>query len=50
MMTIYRFELFLTVMQGDIGDTWVGGGGGMELGKQLSFVIVIRVLESSTST
>ena len=30
MMNIYWFELFLTVMQGDIGDTgWgVGGGGG----------------------
>ena len=30
MMNIYWFELFLTVMKGDIGDTgWVGGGEGM---------------------
>ena len=25
MMNIYWFELFLTVMQGDIGHTWGGG-------------------------
>ena len=48
-MNIYLFELFLTVMQRDVGDTgWVGGDV-EELGKQLSFVIVISVLKSCTS-
>ena len=46
-MNIYWFELFLRVMQGDIGDTgWGGVGGGLcgkELGKQLSLIIVVSV-------
>ena len=49
LMNIYWFESFLTVMQGDIGDT-VGGGweGGVvvirfeELNKQLSLFIGIH--------
>ena len=47
-MNIYSFELFLTVMLGNIGDTGGGGGGGeggsgdvKEWGKQISFVTVI---------
>ena len=37
-------------MQGDIGDTQGrGGGGGKELGKKLSFVIVIGVQNSCSS-
>ena len=47
MMNIYWFELYLTVMQGDIRDTGEGGGGNgesvEELGKHLPFVIVIGV-------
>ena len=44
MRNIYWFELFLTIIQGYIGDS--GGGGRVgdeELGKHLPFVIVIGV-------
>ena len=41
-------------MQGDIGDIGEGGGGELvgveEMGKQLSFVIVIGVQKSCSST
>ena len=58
-MNIYWFEFFLTVMQGngnieDTGGRGEGGGGagmgGEELGKQLSFIIVIGVQKSCLST
>ena len=39
MMNIYWFEFFLTVMQGDIGDT--GGMVGEELSKQLSLLLLL---------
>ena len=45
-MNIYWFELFLTVMQGDIGDTGEGGGGG---GNWI-IVIVTGVEKSCSST
>ena len=31
MINIYWLELFLTVMQGDIGDAWRGRGSGNEV-------------------
>ena len=49
-MNIYWLELFLTVMQGDIGDNGGGEEGGEELGKQFHFVIAIGVQESCLST
>ena len=48
---IYWFELFLIVMQGDIGEYGGGGGGGVgveKLGKQLSFSTVILVCRKAS--
>ena len=51
MMNIYWFKLFLTVMQENIRDIGRGGRvGGEELGKQLSFVIIIGVMKSCSPT
>ena len=46
MMKICWFELFLTVLQGDIGDTGGSSGGGGGGG----FPIVVGVQESCSST
>ena len=49
-MNIHCSELLLTVMQGNIGDTGGGGMGGEELGKHLSYIIVLGVQKSCSST
>ena len=50
MMNIYWHEWFLRVIHGDIGDTREGGVGVEELGKKLTFAIVIGIEESCSST